>query len=318
MANRSRVERSPPSPIEIWLLRHLQTFLASLGRLSAAPFATLLTSSVIGIALALPMGMFVLLSGVNQLAEGWEISAGITMFMKKEVSDRRVAELGAALRTRPDVVNVELILPDQALAEFRTHSGLHDALDMLEENPLPAVIVIEPHIEPGDAATVEALVAELRLLPEVDSAQLDLIWLQRFRALTEIVQRSIGVLITLFALAVLLITGNTIRLEIGNRSAEIEVIKTVGGTDAFIRRPFLYNGLIYGLIGGVIAWLLVAFTLHSMSGAIANLAELYDSDMAMPRMSGMQVIALIGGSTLLGLAGSWMVVDRYIRAIEPS
>ncbi len=318
MARRStRGEARHASPFSVWLMRHAQTFLASLGRLSNAPFATLLTSAVIGVALALPMGMYVILNGVNHLADDWEVSAGITVFLKKGVEERRATELAASLRSRPGIVDVTLISADAALEEFRRHSGLRDALDILEENPLPTVIVLEPLVTAGGDA-VESLVDELRFMPEAETVQLDLIWLKRFRALTQIAHRATMVLIILFALAVILITGNTIRLEIRNRSAEIEVIKTVGGTDAFIRRPFLYNGLIYGLLGGLIAWLLIGLALHSLAGAVDHLAMLYDSEIRMPAMGVGDVLTLLGGSTFLGLVGSWMVVGRHIRAIEPT
>jgi cell division transport system permease protein len=314
----ARKEGHRPSAIEVWLMRHAQTFLASLGRLSNAPFATLLTSAVIGVALALPMGMYVILNGVNHLAEDWEVSAGITMFLKKGVEERRATELAASLRSRPGIVDVTLIGAEAALEEFRQHSGLRDALDILEENPLPTVIVLEPLVEAGQGGEVEKLVEELRFMPEAETVQLDLIWLKRFRALTDIAHRATVVLIILFALAVVLITGNTIRLEIRNRSVEIEVIKTVGGTDAFIRRPFLYNGLIYGLLGGLIAWLLIGLALHSLANGVENLAMLYDSDISMHAMGVRDVLTLLGGSTFLGLVGSWMVVGRHIRAIEPT
>lgn len=310
-------QSSQGSRLSIWFLRHLQTFFSSLGRLSAAPLATLMTSAVIGVALALPMGMFVILSGINQLADDWQVSAGITLFLKKEVAEQRAAELSAVLRARPDIAGITFIPAEDALDEFREYSGLRDALDILEENPLPTVIVIEPVIKPGNAAEVERLVMELRYLPEVESAQLDMVWLERFRALTRIAHRGTMVLILLFALAVILITGNTIRLEIRNRHAEIEIVKMVGGTDGFIRRPFLYNGLIYGLLGGLMAWVLVALALQSLSGAVTGLALLYDSELKMPKMGIGDSIALISGSTLLGLFGSWLVVGRHIRAIEP-
>lgn len=300
-----------------WSMRHLQTFIASLGRLSAAPLATLMTAGVIGVALSMPAGLYVILGGVNALADGWEISAGITLFLKKDLEERRAAELTASLRARPEVNTVTFIPARDALLEFRQYSGLHDALDILEENPLPHVIVIEPLVTPGNSREVDKLLSELRQLPEVESAQMDLVWLERFRAITQIANRAVLVLVALFGLAVILITGNTIRLEIRNRQTEIEIVKMVGGTDAFIRRPFLYNGLIYGLMGGVIAWALVAMALHVLSGSVTELAALYDSSLTLPSITLSDVLLLLGGSTFLGLAGSWLVVGRYIRRIEP-
>ena len=140
---------------------------------------------------------------------------------------------------------------------------------------------------------------------------------QRLHAITETARRGVLVLGALLALAVLLILGNTIRLEIQNRSSEIEIIKLVGATNAFIRRPFLYCGLWYGLFGGLIAWLLVSLSLWSLQGPIVRLAGLYHSDFALSVIHLQTLVVLLGVGALLGLAGSWISVGRHLQAIEP-
>jgi len=242
------------------VLRHLQVALTSLGRLYNAPLATLMTTAVIGIALALPTGMHIALSNIQQLAGDWEGAGTLSLFLKEEIEQERAEILASALRNNTQLEEVKLITPEFALDEFRRLSGFDGAIEALDKNPLPTVLVIKPQPQYSTPEAAEQLVTEFNQLPEVAFTQLDLQWVRRFHAITEIVQRGVIVIGILLGLAVLLIIGNTIRLEIQNRRNEIEITKLIGGTDAFIRRPFLYNGLWYGLSGGILAWLLVTLT----------------------------------------------------------
>lgn len=303
--------------LDTWAMRHLQVALASLGRLSRAPFSTLMTAAVIGIALALPTGLHVALSNVQQLAGGWDGAATLSLFLKKETSEEQVTALANSLRQHPQIAVVQLIEPDLALAEFRRLSGFEGALDALDENPLPAVLVIEPLPQYGTPEATERLMQELNQRQEVDFTQVDLEWVRRFHAITEIARRGVLVIAALLGLAVLLIVGNTIRLEIQNRRDEIEITKLIGGTDAFIRRPFLYGGLWYGLAGGIIAWLLVSLSLWLLAGPIERLAGLYHSNFDLSAVDFQTLILLLGGSALLGLIGSWIAVGRHLSDIEP-
>jgi len=304
--------------LDTWVVRHLQVALASLGRLSRSPFSTLMTTAVIGIALALPTGLHVALSNVQQLAGGWEGAATLSLFLKKEADQEQVTRLTTSLRQHPQIAQVQLIEPDLALEEFRRLSGFEGALDALDENPLPAVLVIEPLPQYGTPEATERLMQELNSHQEVDFTQVDLEWVRRFHAITEIARRGVLVIAALLGLAVLLIVGNTIRLEIQNRRDEIEITKLIGGTNAFIRRPFLYGGIWYGLFGGVIAWLLVSISLWLLDGPIERLAGLYHSDFDLSAIDIPTLILLLGVSTLLGLLGSWIAVGRHLSEIEPS
>jgi cell division transport system permease protein len=304
--------------LDVWALRHLQVALASLGRLSRAPLSSLMTAAVIGIALALPTGLHLLLNNVQQLSGSWDGAASISLFLKAETDLEQAQDLAAKLRLRTDVGEVNLIDRKNALEEFRQLSGFSGALDSLDTNPLPHLLVVVPSIESSNADSAQLLLKELKQINQVDFAQLDLQWVKRFQGITRIVQRGVMVLATLLALAVLLIVGNTIRLEIQNRHAEIEITKLIGGTDAFIRRPFLYSGLWYGLSGGLIAWALVTLSLWLLAGPVANLAGLYDSGFDLSGMDLLTFAWLLLGSGLLGLGGSWVAVARHLNQIEPS
>ncbi|MDJ0808141.1 MAG: permease-like cell division protein FtsX [Gammaproteobacteria bacterium] len=302
----------------IWLQRHAQVALSSLGRLARLPFSTLMTSSVIGIALALPMGLHLLLSNLQQVTGGWETGATISLFLKQAVSDQQAGELADSLRQHQRIESVELISKASALKEFRRLSGFGEALQALDSNPLPALLVIQPKIAFSTPESAEALVKELERLAEADIVQLDLQWVRRLQAITRIAQRGVLVLASLLGLAVLLIIGNTIRLEIQHRHAEIEITKLIGATNAFIRRPFLYTGFWYGLFGGIIAWLMVASSIGLLSGPIANLASLYQSGFGLNSLEPGTALILLSGSAGLGLCGSWLAVSRHLSAIQPS
>ncbi len=314
-AHLSRRRRLHP---HVWLLRHLQVALSSLGRLARAPFSTLMTSAVIGISLALPAGLHLLLQNVQALSGSWDGAATISLFLHRETTAREAGELARDLGLRAGIGSVRLIERDNALEEFQRFSGFSDALRALGENPLPAVIVVEPTADHSTPGAAESMLSSLRTLRQVELAQLDLQWVRRFHAITDIARRAIAVLATLLGLAVMLIVVNTIRLEIQNRHAEIEITKLIGGTNAFIRRPFLYAGLWYGLFGGLLAWFLVVLGIGLLDPPVARLAGLYQSTFELSGMDYPAFLILIGGSTLLGLGGSWLAVGRHLSEIEPS
>ncbi|WP_321527388.1 permease-like cell division protein FtsX [Sedimenticola selenatireducens] len=311
---------SPRSSLrmDVWLMRHLQVALASLGRLIRTPLSSLMTTLVIGIALALPAGLYLLLGNVQTLSGNWDGAASISLFLKQEASDKQARQLASRLQNDPAINQVKLISRTEALEEFRQLSGFAGVLDSLDENPLPSLLIVEPTAQHAEPVPAEALLARLRQNSEVEFAQLDLQWVRRFHAITRIAQRGVIILASLLGLSVLLIVGNTIRLEIQNRHAEIEITKLIGGTNAFIRRPFLYNGAWYGLFGGISAWLMVTVSLLLLDNPIEQLAGLYQSGFQLSGIGFSTLLMLLGGSTLLGLAGSWIAVGRHLNEIEPS
>ncbi len=315
--NRNRTAKWRQRP-RIWILRHLQAALSSLGRLSRTPLAALMTVAVIGIAMALPAGLHLLLDNVQQLSNRWDSAATISLFMQQGVDEAKAATLAKRLRGMDDIATVAMISRSEALEEFRQLSGFADALEALDENPLPVVLIVQPAIQHTTAAAAGVLLKRLQRESGVDFAQLDMEWIQRFQAIARIASRGVVVLGSMLALAVLLIVGNTIRLEIQNRHAEIEITKLIGGTDAFIRRPFLYSGLWYGLLGGWLAWIMVSTALWILSGPAEELALLYHSDFGLSSVPISTILILMAGGGLLGLLGSWVAVGRHLSAIEPT
>lgn len=298
-----------------YLELHLQNFLGAAGRLAGQPFSTLLTVMVIGIALALPAGLRVLVSNASALSDSWDGAADFTAYLKPGVAPERARAVAREIEGRSDVEGVELIDRDAALAEFRKQSGFGDALEALDSNPLPHTLVVRP--ASGIAADVDAVAAAVGALPDVDLVQVDTAWVARLRAILGLAERMVDLATVLLGLAVAIVVGNTIRLEIQNRSVEIEVTKLVGGTDAFIRRPFLYLGLCYGIAGAVLAGALIGMTLLVLGSPVRSLAALYGSGFELRGLTLVEIGLLLAGGALLGWAGAGLATARHLRAIEP-
>lgn len=301
-----------------WLTRHAQTSIGSLGRLSQQKLATLLTVLVIGIALALPACLHLLISNAQTATGNWNKAVDLTVFLKRPTSAEEADRTANRIKQRRDVSNVELITSDAALKEFRRDSGFGPAIDALNENPLPHTLVVTPSADFAAAANLDTLAADLRAMPSVEIVQLDTAWVNRLSAILETVQRGLMVAAALLALGVMVIVGNTIRLDIQNRRAEIEVTKLVGGSDAFVRRPFLYNGIWYGLGGGITAWIITAAVIAILREPIGRLAGLYGSDFQLGGLDPKATLILLGGGIVLGWLGSYLAATRHLRAIEPT
>jgi cell division transport system permease protein len=300
-----------------WLERHAQTLVGSLGRLWQQPFATLLTVIVIGIALALPACLHVLVQNVRTASGGWDNALDISVYMKPGASLDQAKRAADRIRQRRDVDEVTVIGADKALKEFRAHSGFGEALDALQDNPLPHALVVRPDAEYRSPAQVQALTGELKKIDGVDIVQLDTEWVRRFNAILDVVRRGVILAAGLFALGILVIVGNTIRLDIENRRDEIEVTKLVGGSDTFVRRPFLYNGVWYGLAGGLTAGVIVAIMVGTLSAPVHRIAGLYGSAFELQGVGLAGWLALLAGGAALGWLGSFIVATRELREIEP-
>ena len=301
-----------------WFLHHVQAFFFSLGQLCRNPLASLLTAAVIGISLALPAGFYVILENTQRVTSGWEGSVQITAFLKMDVAEDRGQELASQLAKNRDIAQVDYISREQALAEYRRSSGFGEALDALEDNPLPALLLIRPRPGASPEQATENLLDQLKALPEVENAQYDQQWVKRLNAMILIVQRIVFIMAIFLGMAVLLIIGNTIRMLIYHRRSEIEIAKLFGATDGFIQRPFLYSGFWYGLSGGLFAWLLISGSLKLVEKPASHLAEMYSSKFNLTGLSHVEVLIVIGAGILLGLVGSWVSVSHHLRAIEPA
>ena len=301
-----------------WLMRHLQTSIGSLGRLAQHKLATTLTILVIGIALALPACLHLLVTNAQIATGNWNRAVDLTVFLKRPTSAEEARRTAERIRQRRDVAEAQLIVADEALKEFRRDSGFGDAIDALNENPLPHTIVVRPAPTYTNTANLQSLAADVRALPSVEVVQLDTAWVDRLNAILEAFQRGLILAAAVLGLGVMVIVGNTIRLDIQNRRDEIEVTKLVGGSDAFVRRPFLYNGFWYGLGGALIAWVITLVAIAVLREPIGKLAGLYGSSFELgvlgPEASGI----LLASGIALGWLGSYIAATRHLRKIEPT
>jgi cell division transport system permease protein len=304
--------------INAYFARHAQVLVGSLGRIMRQPFATLMTMGVIAVALALPLFLSLLLQNARIATGNWNEAYDLSVYMDKKASSGRAQSLAKQLRQRGDVAAVRIITADQALAEFRNDSGFGKALDALSDNPLPDTLVVTPTLTASTPQGTETLKGAIAGLSDVQTVQIDTEWVKRLHAMLDLLRRVVLLTGGLLGVGIVLIVSNTIRLDILNRRAEIEVMKLVGASDGFARRPFLYSGIWYGLGGGLLALTLVAVASMVLARPVAHLAFLYGSDF---RLEGLKLVLGLGVLSLavaLSWLGSWLAATRHIRAIEPS
>jgi cell division transport system permease protein len=304
--------------INAYFARHAQVLVGSLGRIVHQPFATFMTMGVIGVALALPLFLSLLLQNARIATGNWNQAYDLSVYMDKRASTARVQSLVRQLRSRGDVAAVRLITADQALAEFRNDSGFGKALDALSDNPLPDTLVVTPTLMASTPQGTETLKTAIAALSDVQTVQIDTEWVKRLHAILDLLRRVVLLTGALLGVGIVLIVSNTIRLDILNRRAEIEVMKLVGASDGFTRRPFLYSGFWYGLGGGLLALVLVVMASVVLARPVAQLAFLYGSDFRLQGLklvTGFSVLMIAAG---LSWIGSWLAATRHIRAIEPS
>jgi cell division transport system permease protein len=300
-----------------WFERHAQTLVGSLGRLARQPLATTLTIAVIGIALALPVGLYLVVANARAVTAGLGDTVQLSVYLRLETTAEQARKVARAIKARDEVGESVLVSPDEGLAEFRALSGIGEALKALAENPLPWVVKLRPAEGRDSAAAVEALAADLRKLPEVELVQADTAWVRRLHAILDALRQIVVLAAAVLALGVLAIVGNTIRLEINGRRAEIEVTKLVGGSDAFVRRPFLYSGFWQGLAGGLLAVALIATGLAILEAPVARVAAAYGAVFALSGLAAREHLVVIGGGAVLGLLGAWLAAAFHLRRIEP-
>ena len=297
---------------------HRETLRASFVKMLHEPMQTVLTVMVIAIALALPASLYLTVDNVQQVGSNFESSAQITVFVNKGAKPEAIEGLEKKLNGMTGVNSVEYISAQQALLEFKALSGFGSALRYLEDNPLPAVFLVQPMMEGEvDLVQTQKIITDITALPVVDDVQIDMAWLQRLHSLIEMGHKIVLALGITLGIGVLLVIGNTIRLAIESRRNEIIVVKLVGGTNAYVRRPFLYTGLLLGLFGALIASIMLFSCLMWISSSVENLASLYQSQYRLQGLgiTGFLSLMLIGG--VFGLGGAWIAVSRHLRDIEP-
>lgn len=299
-----------------WRQLHVRNCIDTLLEFRNQPVATILTVSVIGIALALPASLNLLVQNGRNLAGGWESARDFSVYMQPGRELTEAATLADELRALDSIDTVLVISADEAMSDFRDASGLGEVLDSLSENPLPHTLVVRPQ----DSATVEELATlaeELAARVAIDMVKIDTEWVERLNAMLDFMRRIVILGSFLLIFAVIIIVGNTIRLDIQNHRDEIEVLKLLGASDGFVRRPFLYVGLWYGLIGGGVALLLLVAGGWLLAAPLERLMGLYATEMDLLGLNGATALLVVGGGVLCGWGGAWSAVTRHLADIQP-
>ncbi|MHB9103102.1 MAG: permease-like cell division protein FtsX [Sulfuricella sp.] len=298
-----------------WLSQHRLALGLILGRFAHAPFSSLLAMIVFGVTLSLPLGLYTLIDNVKLVAGNVRLEPQLTVFLSPGADADSAKQVESRLKKLNAIKQFRFIQRDQALQELLQSTGLVDVAVGLERNPLPDAFVIEPQIiNPGE---LENLRNDLMKLPKVDKVLLDTAWAERLNAMLRLGRDVTLILAVLLGFALVVITGNTIRLQILSQREEIEISTLIGATDAFIRRPFLYHGVLQGLGGGLAAWLIVNLGLQLLNVGIADLAKLYATQFRLLPLGASYILGLLLFSSLLGWLGAFLAVGRHLSRIEP-
>lgn len=300
-----------------WARRQLYSFFSSLGTLLHHRVGTLMTVLVLGIAMALPLGLYVTVKNLRALDLQQDQWGTITVFLQGDAKEEQALSL-VGLINQDLNASAQAVSPEQGMEEFREASGIGQALDMFDDNPLPWVLLVMP--EPVEGEELEELVAMLDAWlqgrPEVDLVQVDFKWLQRLAGLLELGNALISVLTIMFSLAVVVVVANTIRMDVANRAEEIQVLSLVGAGNGFIRQPFLYSGFWYGLLGAMLALLLFNLCLYYLRQPLELLLDAYGNVFVVQNLGGKGVVLMLFAGGLLGFCGAWVSVQRYLREIR--
>ncbi|MGQ0384564.1 MAG: permease-like cell division protein FtsX [Gammaproteobacteria bacterium] len=309
--------RGPGTALATWFERHAQSLVGSLGRLARQPFASALTVVVIGIALAFPTALWLMVANARAVTSGLGDTVQLSVYLRLPMTEEQAKKAASAIRARVEVDRAQLVSPDAGLAEFRALSGIGEALSALTENPLPWVVRVRPAPPHDTAAAVDDLAAAIRAMDGVELVEADTTWVRRLHAILDTLRRLVLLVAGALAAGVLAIIGNTIRLEIDGRRAEIEVVKLVGGSNAFVRRPFLYSGWWQGLAGGLLAIGLIAVALALLEPPVARLAAAYGAVFSPIGLTSREMLTVAGGGAALGLVGAWLAAGYHLGRIEP-
>lgn len=306
------------SIITQYFINHIRSFIFALGDLFQAPLANLMTILVIGIALALPCGLFILLQSFNALSQDLGASPTITLYLKKNITASQQTNIQKQLHTNQNIKKIKYISPEQGLREFAEVNHFGALTSTLNTNPLPGVFVIIPNDNQRSPKAMQQLANALTQLPGVANSELDLLWVKRLFYLINLGRRGVWALAIIFGIGVIVIVGNTIRLSMQDHLHEINVLKLIGATNAFIRRPLLYRGMLYGLFGGIISWLIISISLLWLKDPANSLSATYQLHLSLSSLSLISGLKILILAVTLGFIGAWLALVRHANYQQDS
>jgi cell division transport system permease protein len=297
--------------MRVWLQHHRLSLAQTTARLAKSPFATTLNVVAIGVALALPFGVYCVLTNLETLSRKVSVDPQLTIFLAKEVAKADIAAVEARLKGARGVRTVRFVSREAALADLGRIGGLEEVIASLPQNPLPDAFVVT--LSASDPVLADRLEAEFKSLPKVAYVQADSAWVRRLDALLRLGRTGVALLAGLLGIALVAVTFNTIRLQILTQRDEIELCRLIGATHAYIRRPFFYLGSLLGLLGGLAALGIVIAGLAFLNRDLATLAQLYGTDLRLSFPSPREMGAVLGSAAALGWLGAYLSVGRHLR-----
>ena len=298
--------------MSLWLTQHQQPLKLVIGRMRNNLMATLLMFCVIGVTLCLPAILYTVVDNLSRLTGGVESKPQISLFLKLDASNK--TEIEAQLKKHADIASFEFVSKDDAWSKMQQDKNTADAAASLEKNPLPDAFYITPKkVSPDNMARLQE---EMQKWDGVELAQVDANWVKRLDTILKLGKKAVFVLVVLLGFALITVIGNTIRLQIMTQREEIEVSKLIGATNPFIRRPFLYAGVLYGLGGGIAALLILTLVTLLFNFSVAEIADLYASNFRLQLPSGLSILVLLASATGLGWLGSYFAVNRTLAQFE--
>jgi cell division transport system permease protein len=297
------------------IFQHIGVFTLILRRLASAPVASALNIIIIGIALSLPVGGYVLLKNVQSISTRMNSAPQISVFLNMNTTPDDVSHISKQLKNMAAIDRIEFVPRELALKQLQQSTGLADVIGGFTQNPLPDAFILYPTLV--DANSLESLRDELKSWPKFEHVQLDSAWAHKLEAALRFGRFAVLILAALLSFALIAITFNTIRLQILTQRDEIEVAKLIGATNSFIRRPFLYFGFMQGLLGGAVAWLIIATSLLALNFSLSGISQLYASNFSLQLLSLGDSLTLLGFSAYLGWLGAWLSVSQHLWQIEP-
>lgn len=315
--HRKRTGQRLVEKFHAYLLNHAHGLFSSLGRLSRAPFTSAMTILVLAVAISLAGCFYIVVANIQQLTGNLQASNQMSLFLKEHVTETAGQKMADQLAQNSNIETIKFISKKQAMDEFKANSGFGDALNALDNNPLPNVIQVLPKDVLDSREAIDNLLAEFKQIPQVEFVQVDMQWVERLQTIMMIASRGVTVVGILLGFAVTFITGNTIRLELHNRQDEVLISKLVGATHAFIQRPFLYTGFWLGFIAGFSAWLIITIMLLILESPVEKLSSLYNSSFELLFLSFSEFILMLMIASLLAVLGSWAVLHYQLRQLKP-
>ena len=303
--------------IHHWFLQHLRAFKLACIEFIHTPFTNALTICVIGMAITFPLCLFIALENLQYVDSSWEISTpSISLYLKTSTQKADVEALTKSLQTNPAIEKITYISPEEGLTQFEKNTAFSNAIKLFQHNPIPGVLVVYPNEKNRTPDQINSLFTTLKQMPFVDLAELDMNWITRLYNIIQVGQKVTQALSLLFAFGIVLIVGHTLRAQLAQHLREIQVLRLIGATNAFIRRPLLYRGVLYGLFGGIVAWIAIASLLTELQSPISQLAQTYQSTFQLESLSWPQGVILLVIASVLGLIGAWIITAQFLNMPE--